>query len=242
MRRRVPDTISIGSLPSALRGNIRAGHAGVPLATALALAAAAGIIHPGGSSIGRTVMADPITERATSHYPVKVCPSERLYIARDPIDRLPHPGQGLSASEAFRLTPRAAWSNDTIATPADQERASELRPGAPQGRGASHGWGCTRTYVSTPIPSWPRGTGDAPRGLTRLTSRKPGHSSTPRCPKVASEGEGGFTPPPDPFPIRPAALFSACSPPLSLTSAATACYGGLPAERLREGAEVGFTT
>jgi hypothetical protein len=73
-------------------------------------------------------MVDPITERATYHYTGKVHPSGQLYIACGPIDRLPHPGQGLAPSEAFRLTPRAAWSNDTIATPADQERASELRP------------------------------------------------------------------------------------------------------------------
>jgi hypothetical protein len=34
----------------------------------------------------RTVMVNPITERATSHFTVKICPSGQLYIACDPID------------------------------------------------------------------------------------------------------------------------------------------------------------
>jgi hypothetical protein len=36
------------------------------------------VIHPGGSSIRRTVMVDPITDHATYHYTVKVYPSGQL--------------------------------------------------------------------------------------------------------------------------------------------------------------------
>ena len=44
-------------------------------------------MHTGGSHIRRIIMVDPITERATYHFTVKVYPSGQLYLACDPIDR-----------------------------------------------------------------------------------------------------------------------------------------------------------